>query len=95
MSDFDDIKDDVRHAGDAVSVEIFYPRQRSIKAVQVGLCDVRAADDVRIEYDFERDGWKVSQRHYAQADGYMTCDGAWHEMAFLPAWPGARKEGAE
>ena len=54
---FDELKKEITQQGDSVHVDLWYPRTANpIKAVQVGLVDVRAADDIRIEYDFDRDG---------------------------------------
>lgn len=46
-----------------VSVELCYPRNDDTRAntIEIGLNDVRAADSIRILYDFERDGWSVLQ----------------------------------
>ena len=55
--------------------------------LHVGLSDTRAADDIRIHYDFERDGWAVEQAKYftwPNKDGVE--DEGWTEVAFCPAW---------
>lgn len=44
--------------------------------VMVGLTDVRAADDIRISYDKERNGWLVEQQRLVEGV----------EVAFLPAY---------
>ncbi len=81
--------------GDAFHVELFYPRHAPVKAIQIGLCDVRAADDIRVEYDFERDGWAIKQasRFSWPADD-PKCDPDWQEVAFVEAW-GRKPEGDE
>jgi hypothetical protein len=72
---------------DCLYVELWYPRQEPIKSIHVGLMDVRAADDIRIEYDFERDGWKISQAKYFSWEGEdEICDPGWAEVAFVQAW---------
>lgn len=63
---------------DYVHVEIMYPRSNPIQAVHVGLCCVRAANNLRIEYDFDRDGWKISQ--------YSETKDIWIEVSFVNAW---------
>lgn len=73
--------------GDVVAVDLWYPRQEERpKAIEVGLVDVRAADDIRIEYDFSRDGWVIKQatRFCWPAGG--ECDPNWKEVAFVQAW---------
>ncbi|WP_417744794.1 hypothetical protein [Rosistilla oblonga] len=58
-----------------------------MKRIQVGLTDVRAADDIRISYDFERDGWKIEQASVFEWEaGDQVCDPCWKEVAFLQAW---------
>lgn len=75
--------------GDHVSVEFWYPRVDSpdtVRTITVGLMDVRAADDIEITYDFDRDGYSIKRE-------VMTEEGVWHvhtgefvEVAFIPAW---------
>jgi hypothetical protein len=79
--------------GTDVAVDILYPRNNEVQAVQVGLSDVRAADNVRVSYDFERNGWVVQQASTFEwsGDAAEECDPDWQEVAFVPAW-GRRKE---
>jgi hypothetical protein len=72
-----------------VHAEINYPRNNKIDTIEIGLCDVRAVDNIRIKYDFERDGWVIlqSRSYHPQIDensyGYVE---EWIESAFCPAW---------
>lgn len=85
---------DILFHGDHMSVELWYPNysatdegQGKIRAIHVGLMHVRAADDIRIEYDFERDGWSIKQAsifEWAGDDDVMDSD--WQEVAFVKAW---------
>lgn len=72
-----------------VHVEIEYPRNQLVDTVEVGLCDVRAADNIRVKYDFERDGWVILQpRAYhpkIEDDSYDYAE-EWIESAFCQAW---------
>ena len=69
-------------------VELFYPRSEMERtddqpqAVIVGLMDIRAADNIRITYDFDRDGWVIAQEPIAK-NGEI---GLWQEVAFIQAW---------
>lgn len=55
---------------------LWYPRvDGNGSSVAVSLYDVRAADDLRISYDFERDGWSIARGEKPDA-----------EVAFVPAW---------
>jgi hypothetical protein len=79
--------------GDTLCIELWYPRvDGNAKAIQVGLMDVRAADDIRIEYDFERDGWVIKQAQIFEweADDNV-CDPQWKEVAFIEAWASEKK----
>lgn len=73
-------------------VGLEYPRNSDIKYIRVGLMDVRAADDILIEYDFERDGWVIKQAQVFQWDvNDERCDPEWKEVAFVQAWASERK----
>ena len=72
---------------DTQYVDLEYPRVNDIKYIRIGLMDVRAADDIRIEYDFERDGWLIKQATVFEWDvNDERCDPKWKEVAFVQAW---------
>jgi hypothetical protein len=78
---------DVVHAG------INYPRHNPINTIEVGMCDVRAADNIRIKYDFDRDGWVIFQcRETHPFEGEKNgiksygLKEEWIESTFCPAW---------
>lgn len=77
---------------DTKRVCLEYPRNEgNPKFVEVDLMDVRAADGLRISYDFERDGWKVEQAStFSWEADDEKCDPDWQEVAFVQAW--ARKK---
>lgn len=79
----------VSRCGSDVEVELLYPRNNPVNAIQVGLVDVRAADNVRLWYDFERDGWVVEQASRFEWGADEEVDWDWQEVAFIQAW--ARK----
>ena len=57
----------------------------------VQLMHTRAADDIRIHYDGERDGWAIEQASVFQWDGEdKICDPEWKEVAFVQAWASQR-----
>lgn len=77
-----------------IYVEMEYPRNDDSKAkrIIVGLSDVRAADDILIEYDFERDGYVIKQASkFSWSIDEYPGDPDWQEVAFVEAW--AREEG--
>ena len=64
-------------------VDLFYPRDRHA-AIRIDLVDVRAADGILVEYDFKRDGWKISQNDGTFNENLDEWN--WKEVAFLAAW---------
>ena len=74
--------------GDEGHLDFWYPRcEGEIEALVIGLSDVRAADDIRVSYDFDRDGWKIEQAScYEWAYDDKECDPDWQEVAFVKAW---------
>jgi hypothetical protein len=56
--------------------ELWYPRNDDqVKTLTVSLVDVRAADDLVVGYDFDRDGWVIARG-----------DEPKKEVAFVSAW---------
>lgn len=81
------ILSDATVRGDTLSVDLYYPRSEEVRYVEVGLVEVRAADSIRISYDFDRDGYKIEQASIFEWDGGDNeCDPDWQEVAFVPAW---------
>lgn len=80
--------------GKKVVVDLMYPRiEGNISQVEVGLCDVRAADSILIEYDFERDGYSIKQASTFSWDADdKICDSDWEEVAFVQAWAREKPE---
>jgi hypothetical protein len=88
---------DLQFSRDVLSVDLWYPNvpddpnvPRTFdhpKVVEVGLMHVRAADSIRIEYDFDRNGYTIKQasRFQWEADD-AACDSDWQEVAFVQAW---------
>lgn len=68
--------------------DLWYPRSDgSAHTLTLGLVDVRSADDIRISYDFDRDGWVIKQAsvfEWARDDDVR--DGDFQEVAFVQAW---------
>lgn len=86
------MKDDFKIFDDTARVDLFYPRNSSIKYFVLGLCDVRAADDIRMSYDFDRDGWIIEQASTFQWDiNDKECDPDWKEVAFVQVWGREKK----
>ena len=80
---------------DTVHIDIWYPRNEgSAQYLEVGLMEVRAADNIRISYDFDRDGYKIEQasKFRWEADD-QVCDRDWQEVAFVKAWAREAKDG--
>lgn len=78
--------------GGTASVNLLYPRSDGhVSQLQISLYEVRAADDIRISYDFERDGWKIEQEEILNDHGAYTGTGDWKEVAFVQAWARERE----
>jgi hypothetical protein len=73
--------------GDTLHIDLWYPRSDDfeVKQIQVGLIDVRAADDIRVSYDFDRNGWVIQQASDWELDDTER-DQGWTEVAFVEAW---------
>lgn len=82
----------VKHEGKGVAVDLWYPRldDSPCAEVRIGLMDVRAADGIRVHYDFDRDGWVIRQERMVEimgGNGVASKDPEeWVEVAFVPAW---------
>ena len=80
--------------GDTLVVDLWYPKRDadhiSTTAIEVGLACVRAADSLKLRYDFERDGWVVYQASKFRWGVEEKTDPDWQEVAFIQAW--AREE---
>lgn len=78
----------VKRRGDIIDVDLQYPGAAGRPTVvEVGLVHVRAADSIRISYDFERDGWSIKQAStFRWQAGDPVCDMDWQEVAFVEAW---------
>lgn len=82
-----------RDHADLLHIRLNYPRNQEsvIKTLELNLGDVRAADGIRIHYDFERDGWSIQQASRFEWDeDDEDLDNDWQEVAFVQAW--AREE---
>ena len=72
-----------------IVAEFLYPRNNQIKFIEVGMCDVRATDNIRISFDFERSGWKIEQPYINEKDmgSYIEAsEDTWEEVGFFPNW---------
>jgi hypothetical protein len=75
--------------GDELHIDLWYPDvpDTRVRKFVIGLMDVRAADDIRVSYDKERDGWKIEQASKFEWDGDdEVCDPDWQEVSFVQAW---------
>lgn len=57
--------------------------EHNVTHARIGLCDVRATDDLIVSYDYGRDGWKIEQE-----TGLDNSDGSNErvEVAFIKSW---------
>jgi len=67
--------------------EFQYPSRDRNEYLHVDLMDVRAADGIRIHFDFDRNGWVIEQASVFRWDvDDEVCDEGWQEVAFCEAW---------
>ncbi len=74
---------------EVIKAEIVYPDDELNKGVLVSLSHVRAADDILITYDLERDGYVIHQAsnfEFTEKDIEQGIDEDWQEVAFIKAW---------
>jgi hypothetical protein len=69
-------------------IDIKYPRIGPLVGLEIGIECVRAADTIRVTYDFERDGYSILQAsNWDNAEE----DKDWQEVAFVQAWARERE----
>lgn len=95
----DMILSEARQYGEEMHLDLWYPQVENnpVKSFVIGLVDVRAADDIRVSYDFERDGWKIEQASvFSWSEDDEECDPDWQEVTFVQAWgrEGSKKKKA-
>ena len=86
---YPDYSGEMVRSGDTIHVDLSYPQSDKMpKHIQIDLMDVRAADNIRISFSHERNGWVVeSPSVWEWESDDRDCDPAWKETAFVPAWP--------
>lgn len=76
---------------DEIAVDLWYPRKENrYKSIRISLMDVRAANDIMISYDFDRDGWVVTSdlTDPRSADEYT--DEEWEALPEVEGQPGVK-----
>lgn len=81
----------VRPDGKTACIDLWYPRcDDRPEYLEVGLVDVRAADGIRLHYDFDRDGFVVEQPkpivEKVDETGCIHCGEEWIEVGFFQSW---------
>jgi hypothetical protein len=87
----DTVNTDNTH-GDIRYLDLWYPGiGDNPRTLQIALMHVRAADDIQVSYDMDRDGWVIKQAsRFSWGAEDEGCDPDWQEVAFIQAW--ARKQ---
>jgi hypothetical protein len=91
-----EIRDDPVTKERVVSVELSYPPYETEigtpdqgvhpSTFEIGLLHVRAADNIRVSYDFARDGWSIKQAStFSWPADSEVYDEDWQEVAFVKA----------
>lgn len=72
-----------------VEVELWYPQRdgdKSRESIRVGMCDVRANGGFEARYDFDRDGWSITQDLERDEGSSMATIAEDQEVAFIEAF---------
>lgn len=70
-----------------IIVQLHYPRMDTNPSdIRIELFDVRAANDITIRFDFERDGWVILS-NCEDPDSTDEVGLELYEVGFVPAWP--------
>ena len=72
-----------------VHITLEYPmvEDRKFKSVVMGVECVRAIDDIKIHFDFDRNGYVIQQASiFSWNADDKKCDPDWQEVAFVEAW---------
>lgn len=90
-----DSDDQLHRDKDMIILDFWYPRSSgNARVIEIGLCDVRAADSIRISYDFDRDGYVITQASKPPFDeNGDEQDEDWQEVAFVKTW-GREQDGS-
>lgn len=88
MNEPDQMLKSAEQNGDTLELSFWYPRTAgAVNKLVVGMCDVRATEDIRISFDFDRNGWKIEQESIYEWDEHdKVCDPGWKEVAFINSW---------
>jgi hypothetical protein len=73
----------------SVDVELWYPQRdgaKSRESIRVGMCDVRATGGFEARYDFDRDGWSITQDLKRDDGSSMETIAKDQEVAFVEAF---------
>lgn len=67
-------------------IQWLYPEiydNKNLSSITISLSHTRAASDIRIKYDSDRDGW-IIERSLCDPDNYDASD--MQQVAFIEAW---------
>lgn len=85
--------------GDTLSLDLWYPPYSDEKPnpeepskVEIGIVSVRAADSIRVSYDYARDGYVIEQAARFTFRDQQDNDPEWREVAFVQAWARQRPD---
>lgn len=73
------------------SIDWMYPEiyghEKPHDSLNIALYHTRAANNIQIKYDSDRDGWVIFMERTTQnEDGFVESTGRIEEVAFVPAW---------
>ena len=76
---------------DEIAVDLWYPKvENRYKSIRISLMDVRAANDIVVSYDFERDGWVVMSDLTDPRSSDEYTDEEWDALPEVEGEPGVK-----
>ena len=85
-----------------LAVDLYYPRaeiqnrtDEQLQQVRIDLECVRSANSIVIDYDFERDGYRIRMPSKFSWNDGEKIDEQLKEVAFIPAWASGEPPGLE
>lgn len=64
-----------------LALDLYYPKHEQFDTIQLDIVSVRGTDDIRISYDFDRNGWSIKKRFFKQV--YTHEVEYWDEVTFI------------
>ncbi len=87
-SDYDKKNYHITRFDETLIVDLTYPNIEGdrVRFVEFDQESVRASGGIRAHFDYDRDGYVISQRGHIDRDGWVEEVETWTEVGFFPAF---------